>query len=134
MPPLTDPDELLAIADRITGHAGAARERADRLARAVAAVAWHGPAAALFHESADVVLGGLRTSAARLEDAAHALRVHARRVAGVLAALRRAAEDLDVLGDAHALLRGAGAVAGDTRGLAGDTVGLLGDAVRALGW
>lgn len=135
MPLLPWPEELLAIADRIAGHAGAARARADTLARAAAAVHWHGAAAAAFRDSADAVLSGLRWSSARLDDAATTLRVHAHRVTDVLTELRHAVDDLDDVGtalvhtagrDARGLITGAGAAAVDTGAL-------LGDAVRVFG-
>jgi uncharacterized protein YukE len=138
MPLLPRPEELLAIADRIAGHAGAARTRADTLARAAAAAHWHGAAAAAFRDSADAVLSGLRWSAARLDDAATTLRAHAHRVAGVLADLRHAVDDLDTVGtvgtalvhtvgrDARGLITGAGAVAVDTGALLGDAVDRFG--------
>lgn len=95
---LPDPHELLAIADRIARHADAARTRADQLAAAVDSADWRGAAADVFHDKAHGVVTGLRTSAGRLDDAAAALRVHAHRVAHVLAELDRLGHDVTHLG------------------------------------
>jgi uncharacterized protein YukE len=146
MPLLPSPQELLAIADRIAGHAGAARSRADTLARAAAATHWHGAAAGAFRDSADSVLLGLRWSASRLDDAAATLRAHAHRVAGVLADLRRGLDDLDafgtalvhtvgdVLGSPHHLARDAQGLVTGAGAVAVDSGVLLGDAIQVFGW
>jgi hypothetical protein len=80
---LPDPFDLRAIADRIAGHAAAARERAARLEPAIAAVDWEGVAADAFYGQAHMAVDGLRSAAERLDTAADALRRHADRI-GVL--------------------------------------------------
>lgn len=118
MPLLPDPDELLAVADRILAHAGAASARADALAGAVSAADWHGPASDAFHHCSSGVLAGLRSSAGRLADAAAALRNHAHRVAEVLAAAELVGRDLrrlsgELVHDVGGVVHGAGALLGD---------------------
>jgi uncharacterized protein YukE len=81
---IPDPGELRAFAGRITNAAESARAAADRLALAVAATRWHGPAARAFAGQADVAVAGLRTASGRLHDAAAALRRHADHVEGLL--------------------------------------------------
>jgi uncharacterized protein YukE len=77
MPLLPDPAELDAIADRIGGHAVAARARATSLATAVAAAGWRGLAADAFCTEAFTIVAALRRAAGRLDSAADTLRRHA---------------------------------------------------------
>lgn len=84
---LPDPAELEALAARIRAHAAAARDRAFRLDRLVAAARWRGIAAAAFDTLAAEIVVGLRHSAGRLDDAADALLRHAANVRSVLATL-----------------------------------------------
>ncbi|WP_375480674.1 hypothetical protein [uncultured Jatrophihabitans sp.] len=135
---LPDPAELTAIADRIARHADATRARAERLRRAVAATHWHGLAATAFAATAAGVLFGLRTSAARLDDAADVLRAHAARVARVLAELAKTVSDAgrlaDDLGAGGADLATApGRLPGDVAGVFGDGLNLVGDGARLIG-
>jgi uncharacterized protein YukE len=131
---LPDPAEMRAIADRISAHATAVRTRAAHLDAAVAGAAWHGPAARAFDASALGVIHGLRSAAGRLDDAADALRRHARRVEHALAALSRAAHAAGhVLGDAGDILTD---VATDPTDLPGDITNLasdVGDALSSVG-
>lgn len=76
---LFDPAELDAVADRIDRHAAATRARAVRLGAAVAAAEWRGVAAGAFRGEAQLTVSALRAAAGRLDDAADALRRHARR-------------------------------------------------------
>src|SRR3954467_12718523 len=71
---IPDTDAMYAVADRITGHAAAARQRGGALGAALAAVDWHGLAADAFDAMSHGVLVGLRSAADRLDDAAAALR------------------------------------------------------------
>ncbi|HET6877862.1 MAG TPA: WXG100 family type VII secretion target [Jatrophihabitans sp.] len=131
MSPLPDPDELEAIAARIRAHATAARDRAVRLDRLVAAARWRGVAAAAFDGLAAEVVAGLRRSAGRLDDAADALLRHAANVRHMLATL--------------AQLQGDGLRIGADLGtglvdellhpgsLPGDAAGVLTDAAHAIG-
>ncbi|HEV7205716.1 MAG TPA: hypothetical protein VGN18_13990 [Jatrophihabitans sp.] len=77
---LPDPADLRAIADRIAAHATGTRSRAHALGRATAESPWRGTAADVFGTSAAEVIGELRRAAARLDDAADALRRHADRI------------------------------------------------------
>jgi hypothetical protein len=77
---LPDPTELAAVADRINRHAAATRARAANLGTAVATVDWRGVAASAFRAEAFVTIAALRAAAGRLDDAADALRQHARQV------------------------------------------------------
>lgn len=120
---LPDPAELAAIADRISAHAAAARERALRLDHAVAATGWSGAAAVAFHHEAQSATGALRTAAARLDSAADALRRHAAQVGVLLADLARLGTDeLDLVKDAL----------GHPGRLLPDTLHAIGDGVHAL--
>lgn len=135
---LPDPAELLAVADRIAGHAAAARSQASRLGAAVATAHWHGVAADAFHVQAFGVVAGLRSAAARLDDAADALRRHARRVAETLADIHRLADGLEhVPGHALRTVTGAvtdpGQVVSDVTSLAGDAASVLGNTLDLLG-
>jgi uncharacterized protein YukE len=101
---LPDPGELDAIAERISRHAATTRSRAFGLGAAVAAAQWHGVAANAFRDEAHVVVAALRTAAGRLDDAADALRRHARKVSVLYADVRnlgidslQAAEDVVLL-------------------------------------
>lgn len=121
---LPDPADLAAIADRIAGHAAAARDRASRLDRAVAAAGWTGSAASAFHLEAQVASDTLRSAASRLDDAADALRRHAARISGLLAGLiRLGTAELGLVKDALT----------DPGQLLPDTVDLIGDALNAIG-
>jgi uncharacterized protein YukE len=125
---LPDPFELRAIADRIAGHAAAARERAERLERATAAVGWDGFAAEAFDGQAHLATGALRSAAARLDDAADTLRREADRIGRLIADAVRLGGDVvelltdglfhpdEVLGDVGHLVR-------DGADLAGQLVG-----------
>ena len=93
MPPLPDPQELRAVAARIAAKAAAARAEAAFLQAAVAGVRWHGTAATAFDLLSGDVIGGLRRSATRLDDAADALRRHADSVEHALGLLLRAGSD-----------------------------------------
>jgi hypothetical protein len=86
---LPDPADLNAIADRIAGHAAAARDRAGRLDQAAANADWSGVAADAFAAQAHVASGALRSAAAGLDAAADALRRHAERITGLVAAAAR---------------------------------------------
>jgi hypothetical protein len=128
---LPDPAELDALADRISGHASAARERAWRLGTAAAALDWQGVAATAFRGEAHVVVAGLRGAAGRLDDAADALRKHAARLHPIIDDLKlfgidglHTAEDV-VLNPAN-LLSDAGNLLSDAGSLFGDALGLFG--------
>ena len=97
-----DPSELYAIADRIDRHADAVRSNATTLAAAIAADRWRGLAAHVFATEAGSVLKDMWACARRLNDAADALRRHARRVQGVLDFVRRAWDDVEGWGAAVA--------------------------------
>lgn len=103
---LPDPAELRAIADRIGAHAAAARARAHALGRETAELPWRGRAADVFGGSVAEVVGDLRLAAARLDDAADALRRHATRIGD--------ASDLGLVEGAltHGVLGGALSVVG----------------------
>jgi uncharacterized protein YukE len=129
---LPDPAELNAIADRIAGHAAAARDRAARLDGSIAGVGWRGPAAAAFLVQAQFATGSLRGAASRLDDAADALRRHAARVGAMVGDLARVgiagvnlADDLvhvrvgDAMHDVGDVVSGAGDVLGDALGALG---------------
>jgi uncharacterized protein YukE len=79
-----DPVELHAIADRISRHADAVRSNASMLAAAIATDRWRGLAAQVFSAQAGSVRKDMWACAGRLDDAADALRRHARRVQGAL--------------------------------------------------
>lgn len=129
---LPDPADLYAIADRITGHASAARERAARLDAAVSATEWRGRAAAAFDAEARFVTTTLRFAAGRLDDAAEALRRHAGEVAAILADLAHLATDgVDLIKDTVTLHPVA--ALSDAGHLVGDGVRLMGDGVQAVG-
>jgi uncharacterized protein YukE len=128
---LPDPAALDALAERINGHAGAARSRALQLTGAVATTTWSGTAADAFRTEAHVVAAALRGAAGRLDDAADALRSHAH-------AVRRLLADLSAAGRAGAqtlddLVHDPARVPGDLAGLAGDGVHLIGDALSVVG-
>lgn len=79
-----DVDELYAIADRISRHADTVRSGSASLAAAVSTAAWRGVAADVFDAEARGVMTDMRACAARLDDAADALRRHAGNVHGML--------------------------------------------------
>lgn len=93
MPSLPDPDQLLSLASRISAHAALARQEAHRLTAAVGSVTWSGVAAGAFDAQAAEIVWSLRRCAARLDDAADALRRHAAAVAAVIDTLRRLGHD-----------------------------------------
>lgn len=135
---LPDPDEMYAIADRIAGHASAVRSLANQLGTAIAAADWHGIAADTFDLVAGDVLGSLRSAAARLDDAAAALRRHARNVRHVLDVLTRLSDDTFGLGvDLQTTLMDGlvhpGRLFGDGANLLGDVAGVAGDVGDLLG-
>jgi uncharacterized protein YukE len=99
---LPDPGELFAIADRIARHADAVRMRASALAAAIADDRWHGLASDVFSAEAGGLLHDMRACAARLDDAADALRRHAGRVEAVFAMVKRVLHDLENAGAALA--------------------------------
>lgn len=132
MPGLPDPADLDALADRIAGHAGATRARATRLGAAVAATGWRGPAASAFGNQAEFAVAGLRAAALRLDDAADALRRHARHIGALFAGVQRlGVDELGLLDDA---LFHPGQLIPDTGELIGDGVGVLGDALGLIGF
>lgn len=131
MAALPDPAALAAIADRIDGHAAAARSRATQLAAAVASAHWHGLAADAFHAQAHVVIAALRAVAGRLESAAATLRRHADQVATLLAdAARLGADGIEGLKD---LLTDPGELLGDGATIIGDVTDTVGDMLGAVG-
>jgi len=111
-----DPSELYAIADRITRHAEALRSNATTLAAAIANDRWRGVAADVFGAQAGSVVKDMWACARRLDDAADALRRHARRVQGVFDALARAWDEIEGWG---------AAAAGDIAGFLTDDDGLI---------
>lgn len=138
MSPLPDPEALEAVAARIAAHARAARTRAHRLATAVGGTDWSGVASGAFDLMAEDVIGGLRRSADRLDDAADALRRHAAAVRQVLDCLRRAAVDGVHAGTdlVHGMLDEAvhpGRLPGDAVALLDDTGHLADDAAHLVG-
>jgi uncharacterized protein YukE len=126
-----DPADLDAIADRIAGHAHAARERASGLAAALAPASWRGVAAAAFEAEAQLTIAALRSAAGRLDEAADALRRHATRVRAVLADV--ADLGLDAVHTAEDLARDPGHLLDDAGRLVRDGAGLVGDALGLLG-
>jgi hypothetical protein len=138
MPVLPDPAVLAAIADRIAAHAAAARDRAIGLDRAVATTGWAGAAAGAFDLEARVATDALRTAAARLDEAADALRRHAARIGTVLADVARldlAGIELakDAVTHPDRLLADSADVVGAGLHVVEDGVGVLGGALDALG-
>jgi hypothetical protein len=124
---LPDPFDLLAIADRIAGHASATRDRARRLQQAVDGVDWHGLAADAFHAQAGAATGGLHSAAGRLDDAAAALRRHAARIGGLIEdAVRLGHDEWELVTDG---VLHPGEVLGDVGDVLHDQVSLLGDVV-----
>jgi uncharacterized protein YukE len=95
-----DPGELYAIADRIARRADAVRASAATLAAAIATDRWRGLASEVFAAEARSVLTDMRACARRLDDAADALRRHARRVQGVLDFVKHAWDDVEGWGAA----------------------------------
>jgi hypothetical protein len=86
-------DDLNALADRVDAHAQHARGNASWLDGKLAALDWHGIAADAFFGQAGFIVRGLRTSAARLNDAADALRRHAAQAERTWQAAQRIAHD-----------------------------------------
>jgi uncharacterized protein YukE len=93
-----DPVELYATAGRINRHADAVRSNAMTLAAAIAADRWRGRASEVFAAEAGSVLKDMWACARRLDDAADALRRHARRVQGTLDLFKRAWDDVEGCG------------------------------------
>ena len=102
-----DPDELHAIAGRISRHADGLRAVAERLSAQLGHTHWRGAAARAFHGQAGWALHSTRRAAGRLDDAADALR----RIADKLA---------HFLTDVHRVLRATGRTAADAAQLAAD--------------
>jgi hypothetical protein len=128
---LPDPAELEAIADRIGRHATATRARAHHLGAAVAGTDWHGLAADAFSAEAYVALSALRSAAGRLDDAADALRRHARKVGAVFDDLRGLGSDgLKTLED---VVIHPERLADDGKRLLSDGKHLVGDALDLVG-
>jgi hypothetical protein len=128
---LPEPAELDALADRISRHAAATRARALRLGTSVATVGWHGLAAGAFRAEANVTITALRAAAGRLDDAADALRRHARRVSVLCDDLMLVGVDgLQVLADTvvhpDRLLRDGAQLLVDGGGLVDDALHLVG--------
>jgi uncharacterized protein YukE len=140
-----DPAILLALADRIAGHAAAARARASDLGSAIATADWHGAAADAFAIAGQAILLGLRGAGNRLDDAADTLRRSAAVVRVLLDDLERLGGDvLDLggeivrtvedglirpdrlCGDGRSLLDDGVGLVDDVGGLVGDVGGLLG--------
>jgi uncharacterized protein YukE len=90
-----DPVELYAIAERIDRHADAVRSNATMLAQVIATDRWRGLAAQVFSAEAGSVLKDMWACARRLDDAADALRRHARRVQSALDLLKQAVDDVE---------------------------------------
>ena len=88
-----DPDELHAIAGRISRHADAVRRTADRLSAQLGTTRWHGAASRAFHGQAGCAVLSIRRSAGRLDDAADALRRIASNLTDFLADVRRTLQD-----------------------------------------
>jgi biotin carboxyl carrier protein len=82
---LPDPAALYATADRIARHAEELRARATRLVAAAAHARWHSPAARAFRQDVAGIAEQMRHAAGRVDDAADALRRHARRIEDELA-------------------------------------------------
>jgi hypothetical protein len=138
MPGLPDPAHLDALADRIAGHAAATRASAVRLGTAVAATAWRGAAATAFGIEAELTISGLGAAALRLDDAADALRRHARRISVLFSDVARlGVDELGLLDDAlfhpGQLLPDAGRLLDDGVGVVGDGVRVVGDGVGVVG-
>jgi hypothetical protein len=121
---LPDPAELDAIADRINRHAVATRARAAHLGCAVATAHWHGIAADAFHAEAHTAISALRSAAGRLDDAADALRRHARRVGGLLDDLKGLG--LDGLQTLEDVVVHPDRLISDGKSLVGDALDLVG--------
>jgi hypothetical protein len=128
---LPDPTELDAIAERISGHAAAARARAFDLGCAVAAADWRGVAASAFYGEAHVVVAALRSAAGRLDEAADALRRHARRVSVLYEDVKNLG--LDSLQTAEDLIVRPDHLLSDGRRLFSDGMDLLDDALSLVG-
>jgi hypothetical protein len=127
---LPDPSDLRAIADRISGHAAAARERAWRLEQAIAAVDWEGFAADAFYGQARAAADGLRRAAGRIDTAADALRRHADRI-GVLisGAVRLSLDGVELVKDG---LLHPNEVPGDVADVFRDGAGLVGSFIGSF--
>lgn len=131
MSPIPNPGEMLAVADRIAGHAEATRRRAAELAAVVGAAHWRGAAADVFHAQAHLVINGLRRSADRLDDAADALRRHTYQMIHKLAQLADLASDIaDLGGD---ILHGIGDIATHPSRLLEDGVSIFSDQAEIVG-
>ncbi len=98
MSPIPSPGEMFALADRIAAHAQATRRRAGEIGAAVSAAQWRGTAADAFYGQANILTSGLRAAADQLDDAADALRRHARRVLDKLEQLADLGDDLGGMG------------------------------------
>ena len=125
MSPIPSPAEMLAVADRITAHAHATRDRAAQLGAAVSGAHWRGTAADAFYGQANVLISGLRSAADRLDDAADALRRHAYRVLDRLHQLAELSRDLGSVGGD--VVRGAGDMVLHPQRIFDDGVSVFGD-------
>jgi hypothetical protein len=127
---LPDPVDLMAAADRIAGHATAARDRAGRVDAALAASPWRGFAADAFAEQAHLATGLLCSAAAGLDSAADALRRHAGRVSALVTdALRTGIDEADLMRD---LVLHPGDVVSDAGDLVHDGLHAVGDVLHGL--
>jgi uncharacterized protein YukE len=128
---LFDPADLDAVADRINGHAAATRARALRLGMAVAAAEWRGAAAAAFGAEAQLTISAQRGAAGGLDDAADALRRHARRACVLYDDLKGLGLDgLQTLTDTVAR---PDRLVSDGRRLLSDGADLVGDTLHLVG-
>ena len=133
-----DPSELYAIADRISRHADSVRSSATALAAAVTNDHWRGIASDVFSAEARSVLSDMWACAGRLDNAADALRRHARRVEAVLGALRQFwREGKNFSGDLLEIdadvFTDPGDVFGDVGNLLADAGGLVHDGLSLIG-
>jgi uncharacterized protein YukE len=132
MPTLPDPAALCAVADRIAGHAAAARDRATRLDQAGAATGWTGAAALAFLSQLQLASSSLRYAAGRLDDAAEALRHHAAQVGALLGDIARLGTAEVGLVDDLVHLRPDRAL-GDVGDIVGSAGSIVGDALHVIG-
>src|SRR5581483_1526481 len=129
---LPQPSELDGIAARIARQAVTARARSAHLGASIALLDWHGVAADAFRGQAAGVVVALRVAAGQLDDAAEALRRHARAVGGVLDSL--AGLGADGLHLARDAVLHPGGLAADGRRLVGDALHGLHGLPGLLGW
>jgi hypothetical protein len=103
---LPDPRALDLAARSLDGHADDVRQLALRLAAVSEATRWTSTGAAAFRDCSHRLCAELRRSAARIDDAAHALRSHSNTVRNQLAM---------IAAGSAALEDGVGAVSGAVR-------------------